>query len=661
MPFLNRSISTRLLFLVTLTIVIAVIAFGSVSTWREISSYKQFRINQLSDQSKILAKVVAPDMAKDNKNSTFRNLSVVGTLSSIDFIDVINPAGKSFASLGDRTIVTTRNLDLGKQKNLFALLRSHTVSYETPIVFAGKQIGVLNVYRKTNDLKPQVILIFLTTLLIAGTVLFVGLIAAWFIQRSVTVPISSLTRAMKNIEETGNYNNMLDHRSLDEFDGLIESFNKMVTRVRERDEKLDAHRRTLESRVELRTRQYKDAMQTAEKANKAKSDFLAMISHEIRTPLNGMLVMAELLTKADLYGPQKRHAEVVFDSGKTLLSIINDILDLSKIEAGKMDLEIVPFNPRESINSVIRLYQEKAEKIDVKLEYEIDPDVGEIMMGDPVRIGQILNNLVNNALKFTEDGFVKIHARNIPNPDSVPITYFSVEDSGIGIAKDKQAAVFESFSQADQSTTRLYGGTGLGLSICQSLVESMKGKIGLESQEGKGSRFWFAIPTPAPSTKELKEIQTRSAKTKKDIFEGLNNIDCLKILIADDNPINIEVLTEALTQLGAKPEAIDSVGDGQEAINVAQSGRYDLIFMDGSMPKVDGFQATKIIRKWERDQNRSPMSIIALTAHVAGKSSGEYLTSGMDDLITKPFSIDTIANCLREYSGKHIKHHDISA
>ena len=661
MPFLNRSISTRLLFLVTLTIAIAVIAFGSVSTWREISSYKQFQINQLSDQSKILAKVVAPDMAKNNINSIYRNLSVVGALSSIDFIEVTNSAGKSFASLGNRSIVMTGNLDLGKQKNLFALLQSHTVSYETPIFFAGKQIGVVNVYRKTNDLKPQVFLIFLTTLLIAGTVLFVGLIAAWFIQRSVTVPISSLTRAMKNIEETGNYNNMLDHHSLDEFDGLIASFNKMVTRVRERDETLDAHRRTLESRVELRTRQYKDAMQTAEKANKAKSDFLAMISHEIRTPLYGMLVMAELLTKADLYGPQKRHAEVVFDSGKTLLSIINDILDLSKIEAGKMDLEIVQFNPRESINNVIRLYQEKAEKIDVKLEYEIDPSVGENMMGDPVRIGQILNNLVNNALKFTEDGFVKIHARNIPNPDGVPITYFSVEDSGIGIAKDKQAAVFDSFSQADQSTTRLYGGTGLGLSICQSLVESMKGKIGLESQEGKGSRFWFAIPTPAPSKKELKEIQTPSAKSKKDICEGLNNVDCLKILIADDNPINIEVLTEALKHLGAKSEAIDSVGDGQEAINVAQSGRFNLIFMDGSMPKVDGFQATKIIREWERDQNRSPMSIIALTAHVAGKSSEEYLTSGMDDLITKPFSIDTIANCLREYSGKHIKQHDISA
>lgn len=656
MQFINRSISRKLLYLVTITIALSVAAFGSISVWRETETYKQFRFNELTDQSIILATVISKNVSTQNRNETFRNLSVINKLSSIDYIEVTTNDGQTLANLGNGTITISKNQNLKNNIGLLSLLNAKTVSLNVPITHAGQRVGELTVYSKTTDLKPQIQSIVHSTAIIAISVTLIGLIAAWFIQRSVTAPLYALTDTMEKIEKTRDYKSTLNEHSTDEIKRLIRSFNTMLSRIQERDDDLSAHRKSLETTVAIRTQQYKEARDDAEKANAAKSDFLAMISHEIRTPLNGMLVMAELMTKAKLPEAQNRHANVIFNSGTTLLSIINDILDLSKIESGKMDLEEIHFNPAQSIEDVISLYTDKANEQGLTLKTDIASNLPEEIVGDPVRISQIISNLVNNAIKFTNDGIIQVSCKVITDSGASPVAYFSVEDSGIGISKDKQDSIFEAFSQADQSTTRLYGGTGLGLSICRRLVGAMRGKIGLTSEEGKGSKFWFAIPTKIVES-NLAHAQHNATNddTRPHEINGRAN---LKILVADDNPINIEVMNEALQQLGLKS---DSVINGHEAVIAAQSGHYNFIFMDGSMPVLDGFCATKKIREWEEQQKRTPMTIVALSAHVAGTQASTYLNAGMNDYIAKPFTLNTLVTCLEKFSSHHQQSQSLSA
>jgi len=270
----------------------------------------------------------------------------------------------------------------------------------------------------------------------------------------------------------------------------------MLAQISVRDTALSRHRETLEQTVAERTRELRMARDSAEAANKAKSDFLATMSHEIRTPMNGVMVMAELLAAAELPPRQQRYAEVIVRSGQSLLTIINDILDLSKIEAGKLDLEQVAVSPCGVIDDVMSLFWERASSKGLDLAAFVTPDVPHLIIGDPVRLNQVLSNLVNNALKFTENGHVAVHVRAVGrNGDSVALE-FSVIDTGIGIPADKIGKLFEAFSQADQSTTRKFGGTGLGLAICRKLIEDHGGSIDLRSEENRGTTVLLSFPRP---------------------------------------------------------------------------------------------------------------------------------------------------------------------
>ncbi|MCI5043513.1 MAG: ATP-binding protein, partial [Aquisalinus sp.] len=638
---------------------------------------------------------------------------------------------------------------------ILLLLRSRSMSAEVPIVKAGVELGTLTVYRDVNAARLLLIKILQEATITLLLTTFAGIFAAWLIQKQVSTPVQKLAETMGRVRETGNFDVLAERVSQDEVGDLADAFNDMLVNIRERDDKLATYRRNLEKTVQKRTLQFRKARDEAVSANAAKSEFLATMSHEIRTPMNGIMVMAELLSNADLAARYKRYANVIVNSGQSLLSIINDILDLSKIEAGKMDLETIAWSPMRKVGDVINLFEEKATANGLEITAYVAPDVPEMVMGDPVRLNQIVSNLVSNAIKFTHEGHVAIEV--IREPDTEDMLRFNIIDTGIGIPEDKLARVFESFSQADQSTTREYGGTGLGLSICQKLVRLMDGEIGVTSEEGKGSCFWFTIRAEAADSETSlpdltgKNIQVAmkgqavqanlvrtlqdyggTVFTQNDAPETVQDLDfiiadaavilqlpdnllpqgriCLaaigdhapeqlvqqqkahdllfqpilpddivtlaermaagqllglkalegsatnvatyttfsgkRILVADDSAVNREVIIEAMNCLCTE---VETVTNGQEAVDRFMEEKFDLVFMDCSMPVMDGYEATRQIRAYENEIAAMATPVIALTAQMAGAATNAWKDAGMDAFLTKPFTLEGISTMMAHH------------
>ena len=747
----RRTLRGKLSFLVVSSVGVAVALVAGVSAWRDGQRDAAMQIDRLRATATVMSSLSANAAATGDRTRGFEVIRSIARMPGVFYASIEQADGRVLVQTGSGARLTSDvslEADGHERPSLAAQLQSRTVQVEAPIRSGARTVGRLILVSRTEGVLGRLISSLELSLFAAAAALLVGLLVAWRMQRGITTPVLALTRSMNQVQQDHDFSGNVQVRADDEIGELVAGFNRMLGEIRTRDASIASHMAGLEGEVAARTADLSVAKDAAEQANSAKSDFLATMSHEIRTPMNGIMVMAEMLAAGEMPPRQRRFAEVIAKSGSSLLAIINDILDFSKIEAGKMDLESVPVDLADVVEDVCSLFWERAATRGLDLASYVDPATPHLVAGDPVRLRQVIGNLANNAIKFTETGGVLIEVE----PDTPTSVRISIHDTGVGIPKDKIGDVFGAFSQADQSTTRKFGGTGLGLAICKRLVDAMGGRFHVTSDVGRGSTFAFRLPVqaleaaaPWPKPRHFGEkvllgsagLSSRRAIARylsragyglakpgetpvlvvgdpaalrgpvggdaprvclaaygdsaphelqraglahavliqpfrrRDIEAVLRQLQAgetlddprsdaasvaqaealpafvgARVLVADDSAVNREVAQEALSRLGVE---VKLVNDGREAVDAVFAEPFDLVLMDGSMPELDGYDATREIRARESEGVRPRVPVVALTAHVVGSAADAWRGAGMDAVLHKPFTLASLAGMLAQF------------
>ena len=511
-----------------------------------------------------------------------------------------------------------------------SLATKFTIFTATLVFWVVATILAYDLRQDTFDSRKG-LLLCIVLVLVAGAI-------GRFTTRLLARPLSLLQAGIMSVRN-GRLEPIQVSKTGDEIEFVGESFNRMIEVLAESQQQIRQHQELLEQRIQERTEKLEETMHGAQAASEAKSEFLANISHELRTPMNGIIGMIDLTLETPLTGEQAENLKTAQRCAYSLLSLLNEVLDLSKIEAGKMTLEKIPFELRALLRDCVKSHETMAARKGVTMEGDISPNLPEHVIGDPLRIRQIVGNLLSNAAKFTEHGSVVLRADGSQNESGDLRLKLAVCDTGVGIPSDKLDQIFDKFTQADGSISRKYGGTGLGLAITRKLVELHSGEIGVASEVGVGTTFQVTLSSGI----SVNHARRESAKGSQIAAPPPAIEDPARILVVEDNHVNQKVVSAVLRKHGF---AVEIANDGREALSQLEAADFDLVLMDVQMPVLDGLEATGLIRQNARWNG---LPIIAMTAHAMNGDRERCLAAGMDGYIAKPVHPTDLVQAIEQF------------
>ena len=633
----RKSLKSRLIILVTTILTVSIVTTSAVM----FSHLNEKLFIEKKTQVELLSQVIFENITAPIEFNIKSGVDKV--LASLDSVESVTEAavyvnGVKFSHYSKDNIVLSIS-EVERLQDQPFVLKDDILIYKKSVQINEMTKATLIIHSNLKDFQLHFQKDLLFTLGFTVLILSITLFFTLRTHNKVFRPLSELSKVSKKISDEEDYSQRAQHFRNDEIGDVTLVFNKMLDQIEKRNNDLVKQRQLAEDKAREAIEARKDALNEAvqrheaESANKLKSEFLANMSHEIRTPMNAILGFSELLAKEVDGSKAMNYVNSINSSGRTLLNLINDILDLSKVEAGKIELELSSVNVKTLFDEFKQVFKQKLEQNSLEISINYAEDLPECLLMEETRIRQILFNLIGNSVKFTSKGKITIDVRadNIEGDKCKLI--FSVTDTGIGIEKDKLEQIFEPFEQSSTQTTVRYGGTGLGLAICQKLLELMGGSISVESELGKGSTF----------TCELNDVEITTCKlnSKVDIAVELITFEKANILVADDIPVNRELIIEFLSEM---PFTIFEAANGLEVLEVLKENRIDLILMDMKMPEMDGYTCTAKLKK---DDQYKDIPILAITAS-AIKESEEQIRSICDAFLRKPVSrnelISEIAN-----------------